>query len=151
MSLELIDLWHKKARPKPTDKDFSVQLGCHLEEVCEMLETVAFHHGTKPVAGYDMEVYVGLCGLADLLKRGKISAVVTGRRGLLDSLADQIVTAVGVGRCAGMDVPEAARRVDASNWSKFIDNEPVFDANGKIAKGPNYRKPDLTGLYEEQR
>jgi len=28
-------------------------------------------------------------------------------------------------------------------WSKFIDGHPVFDANGKIAKGKDYTPPNL--------
>jgi len=83
------------------------------------------------------------------LKTGHMEAVPRDRKDLLDSLADQIVTAVGVGHCAKMNVPEAVERVDASNWTKYVDGQPVFDDNGKVKKGPNYQKPDLTGLYEE--
>jgi hypothetical protein len=47
-----------------------------------------------------------------------------------------------------MNGPEALRRVNGSNWSKFNDDgQPIFDENGKIAKGPRYERPDLTGLY----
>ena len=35
--------------------------------------------------------------------------------------------------------------VSRSNWSKFVDGQPQFDENGKIAKPSTYRKPDLTG------
>lgn len=47
MSIESIELWHKRARPEPTDKDFNVQLGCHLEEVVEMLGTTPISGGTS--------------------------------------------------------------------------------------------------------
>ena len=40
MSTEIIELWHKRARPVPTDRDFNVQMGCHLEEIAEMLAVV---------------------------------------------------------------------------------------------------------------
>ena len=63
------------------------------------------------------------------------------------ALADQVVTAVGVGHTLGIDVPDAAGRVNASNWSKFVDGQPVFDENGKIAKGPSYQPVDLEGLF----
>jgi hypothetical protein len=31
MSVDQIELWHKRARPKPTEGDFNVQLGCDSE------------------------------------------------------------------------------------------------------------------------
>ena len=85
--------------------------------------------------------------LAEDLKSGKVQAVVEDRIEFLDSLADQIVTATGAGYMAGMKVPAALDRVNASNFSKFSDDGmPLFDANGKIEKGPNYKKVNLEGL-----
>jgi hypothetical protein len=84
--------------------------------------------------------------LSDALKAGG-DIYVNNREEFLDSIADQIVTGVGVGHCAKMQVAEAVRRVNTSNWSKFDnDGNPIFNENGKISKGPNYTPPDLTGL-----
>lgn len=63
---------------------------------------------------------------------------------LLDSLADQIVTATGVGTFLGMNVPGALAEVNRSNYSKFEDGEPVFNENKKVMKGKDYTPPDLT-------
>ncbi len=42
---------------------------------------------------------------------------------------------------------EAFRRVHASNMSKLVDGKPLRDPEtGKILKGPNYKKPDLSDL-----
>lgn len=146
MSLELIELWHKRARPEPDAAQFNVQLGCHLEEIVEMCKTLEFKTelGTAVRIG---RLFEQLEELSALLKTNALPVRVTNRKEFLDALADQIVTAVGTGHCTGMNVPEAARRVDGSNWSKFIDGYPVFDENGKIAKGPDYKPVDLTGLY----
>ena len=70
--------------------------------------------------------------------------VVKDRIGLLDSLADQIVTATGVGTFLGMNVPGALAEVNRSNYSKFEDGEPVFNENKKVMKGKDYTPPDLT-------
>lgn len=44
---------------------------------------------------------------------------------------------------------EAFRRVHASNMSKLDDNgEPILREDGKVMKGPNYKKPYLTDLLE---
>lgn len=145
-SIRSIANWHQQARPAPSDKDFNVQLGCHLEEIAEMVETLKFcTEGWEPTPGELTLLYSGLKLFADNLKRGAAVAVIRDREAFLDSLADQIVTAVGVGHCADMNVKEATARVDSSNWSKFVDGKPQFDENGKIAKPTTYRKPDLTG------
>ncbi|AFR51993.1 hypothetical protein ECBP1_0042 [Escherichia phage ECBP1] len=68
----------------------------------------------------------------------------SNRLALLDSLADQIVTATGVGTFLGMNVPGALAEVNRSNYSKFEDGEPVFNGNMKVMKGKDYTPPDLT-------
>lgn len=144
-TLREIEIWHERARPAPTADNFSVQLGCHFEEICEMLECL-----TMPGRGAEAlcEVYENLEELARSLKSGALTASVSGveRIDFLDSLADQVVTAVGVAHCAGMNMTEACKRVNASNWSKFVDGQPVFNEAGKISKGPDYAPPDLRGL-----
>lgn len=66
------------------------------------------------------------------------------RIAILDSLADQIVTATGVGTFLGMDVPGALAEVNRSNYSKFENGEPIFNENKKVMKGKDYTPPDLT-------
>ena len=85
--------------------------------------------------------------LAKDLKEGRVKVAALNRKEFLDAIADQVVTGIGVGHCAGMQTAHAVRRVDTSNWSKFIDGQPVFDANGKIAKPDSYQPPNLEGLY----
>lgn len=143
MSIESIELWHKRARQNPSEADFNVQLGCHLEEVCEMLSFMA--GATEKCADAIQKAEEAIGDLADDLKSGRMQAEITDRTEFLDSIADQIVTAVGVGHCAGMNVSGACDEVNSSNWSKFDENgHPFKDANGKISKGPNYSKPNLT-------
>jgi len=148
-TLKSIVQWHAAARPEPTLKQLSVQVGCHLEEVAEMLATL-------PVPGERVE-YVRQCmdivaTLAHSLKSGKIPLREPSRDekvALLDALCDQVVTAAGVAHCAGLDILGGLAEVNSSNWSKFVDGKPLFDENGKITKGPNYRKADLKGFVGE--
>lgn len=144
-AIESIDLWHRRARPNPTDEDFNVQLGCHFEEITEMFDTLAFDFESAREA---RAAHTVLNRLAERLKNGKGKAKIHDRRDFLDSIADQVVTGIGVAHCARMDGRTAAVRVNESNWSKFDDEgQPIRDANGKIAKGPRYTPPDLEGLY----
>jgi hypothetical protein len=151
MSIDHIELWHKRARPNPTEKDFSVQLGCHMEEFVEMIEALRFSYknGTGvEMPGKNSMIYQQIKDFSDGLKSGRITAEVADRKEMLDAMADQIVTAVGVCHTANMNAAAAVTRVNASNWSKFdVNGTPFFDQNGKILKGPNYHAPDLEGLY----
>lgn len=151
MPIDHIALWHKRARPVPTVENFNVQLGCHLEEIVEMIEALRFSHknGTGvEMPGKNSMLYQQIKDFADGLKGGRITADIADRKELLDAMADQIVTAVGVCHTANMKVATAVVRVNASNWSKFdVNGAPFFDQNGKILKGPNYHAPDLEGLY----
>ena len=147
MSIDCIELWHKRARPNPTEKDFNVQLGCHMEEFVEMIEALRFTHknGTGvEMPGKNSMIYQQVKDFADGLKSGRITADIANRKELVDALADQIVTAVGVGHTANMKITKAVDIVTTSNWSKFSpEGQPYFDQNGKILKGPNYVPPAL--------
>ena len=92
MSVDLINLWHQRARPSPTAENLDVQLGCHAEEFVEMLE--ALNGSPRIRAAID-----AVRDLADAWKGGTECAFINDRKELLDSLADQIVTATGVGHC----------------------------------------------------
>ena len=141
MSIDSIELWHRRARPEPEQKNFNVQMGCHVEEFIEMLDAVKFNN-TWTNLRYELVL------LADRLKTNMENAEIVDRKEFLDSLADQIVTAIGVGHCAGMKTSDAVDEVSRSNWSKFNDEGfPIFNEHGKIAKGPNYKRPYLEGLY----
>lgn len=146
MSTEAIELWHKRARPEPIASDFNVQLGCHFEEIQEMVCTIEGNDIIMIKLLDDFDSVVSQ--IADRLKKGISTVEIVNRNEFLDSVADQVVTGLGAAHCAGMKGAAACDRVNASNWSKFDHNgQPIRDVNGKIAKGPNYKKPDLEGLY----
>ena len=136
--------WHKRACPSPDQRALEVQFGCHVEEFLEMMQAI-----TLPGGGIlRRRLVADLEDLAKGLKDGSLQLQIKDRKDLLDSIADQMVTGVGVGYRADMHPVEALTEVDISNWSKFgEDGQPLFDDNGKVMKGPGYREPDLKGLY----
>lgn len=140
-----IELWHKRARPEPTFEDFNVQLGCHFEEIAEMV--VALAAEDRVTQNKLSELGYQIMGLAEGFKSGKLKAYANQREEFLDSIADQIVTGVGVAYCNGMKITQAMDEVNKSNWSKFDHlGQPYFDDNGKIKKGPNYTPPQLESM-----
>ena len=136
--------WFKEAKPEPTAKDVSVQIGCHFEEVAEMFDSLYMH-----------EIETILQEEANWFKsRKETNATVLmvrdiNKQELLDSLCDQVVTAIGVGYMMGFDIIGALNEVNNSNWSKFENGKAIFDENGKIKKGANYFKPDLIKFIKE--
>lgn len=141
--------WMRRAKPEPSQKDLSTQIGVHFEEVAEFIETLKVIHSDETVTD-DMKAmvqkaYNAVNDLAYMCKNYTCMGIDPNQRvDALDGLADQIVTAVGVAHCAGMDPVGALNEVNRSNFSKFDDNgNPLLDINRKIIKGPNYSKPDL--------
>ena len=144
-----VELWFRRAVPFPTDKNKDVQLGCHFEEVVEMLDCISLFaadgSGNEKLEAAKQHLHV----LAEGLKKGTLLHAVKDRKEMLDALCDQLVTGTGVAHMHSMNAAEGLTRVSASNWSKFDENgQPVFDTNGKIAKNQaTYFKCDLEGLY----
>lgn len=132
--------WFKAAKPEPTVKDAGVQIGCHYEEVAEMADALWDEEVLESAenTAYDYKdtedgfIYF----LEDLSESQRIQ--------LLDAICDQIVTAVGVAYMMGMDIEGALAEVNRSNWSKFEGGVPVFNEQGKIAKGVEYTPPELS-------
>ena len=141
--LETTSKWFDAAVPFPTARNFQVQVGVHLEEVTEMLDTLQGTDRETDAALF--QAYNSLKHLADGLKSGGFNVVISGaapEMNLLDALCDQIVTAVGVAHMCKFDVLGGMMEVNRSNFSKFVDGAPQFN-NGKIAKGPEYSPPNL--------
>lgn len=65
----------------------------------------------------------------------------------LKELADLVYVTYGYANVRGWNLDEAVRRVHASNMSKLGDDgKPIYREDGKVLKGPNYKKPDLGDL-----
>lgn len=136
--IKSIKQWFEQAVPEPTIETACVQIGCHYEEVAEMANATC-----------DFIYEDEILELAEMYKSKspeyiKLIKKLKGREDLLDSLCDQIVTAIGVAHMLGMDIEGALNEVNDSNYSKFEGGKPVFNEQGKIAKGKDYFSPDLS-------
>ena len=62
-----------------------------------------------------------------------------------DALTDILYVTYGAGHAFGINLDKCFEEVQCSNMSKLgIDGKPVYNEKGKVMKGPNYFKPDLT-------
>jgi predicted HAD superfamily Cof-like phosphohydrolase len=141
MSIKQTLEWFRAAVPNPDNRTLSVQVGCHLEEVAEMLMAVTSSGDTEAALE---AAFKALHIASDGLKTGEASIECIDRVALLDSLCDQIVTAVGIAHMMGMDIEGALTEVNRANFSKFENGHPVFLEGGKIGKGADYLAPDLS-------
>ena len=143
LNIKPIIEWFEQAKPEPEIKDQLTQIGCHFEEAAEMcaplnerklkgeLFAMSYNYKSNFADAYRLE---------NLNKADEIE--------FLDSLADQIVTAVGVAYMMGFDIQGALNEVNRSNWSKFVDGKPILNEQGKIAKPDTYSKPELEGFIK---
>ena len=61
-----------------------------------------------------------------------------------DALTDILYVTYGTGHAFGIDLDKCFDEVQKSNMSKLDKlGEPIYNTNGKIMKGPFYRKPDF--------
>lgn len=101
-------------------KGFIGQLKVHFEEVQEMVHAIDGKGGKldRTLVDTQEELSEFLTATADNEIADWYSNI--DRKELLDSLADQIVTAIGLAGRAGLDIHGALAEVAASNESKFF-------------------------------
>ena len=62
-----------------------------------------------------------------------------------DALTDILYVTYGAGHAFGVDLDKCFDEVQRSNMSKLgEDGKPIYNESGKVMKGPNYFKPDLS-------
>ena len=62
-----------------------------------------------------------------------------------DALTDILYVTYGAGHAFGIDLDKCFEEVQNSNMSKLgSDGKPIYNDAGKVMKGPDYFKPDLS-------
>jgi len=62
-----------------------------------------------------------------------------------DALTDILYVTYGAGHAFGINLDNCFEEVQNSNMSKLgNDGKPIYNDNGKVMKGPNYFKPNLS-------
>ena len=62
-----------------------------------------------------------------------------------DALTDILYVTDGAGHAFGIDLDKCFQEVQNSNMSKLgRDGKPIYNDKGKVMKGPNYFKPNLS-------
>lgn len=130
--------WFNTAKPKPTNQNVVQQMAYHFEEVAEMCKAINCHDMETALKKFKAD----LLAIASIPHKADEFVDKLNNVELLDALADQQVTAIGVGILLGYNMKGALDEVNRSNWTKFVNGKAIIDEHGKIMKG-NHQKPDL--------
>jgi len=64
---------------------------------------------------------------------------------IADALTDILYVTYGAGHAFGINLDKCFDEVQKSNMSKLgINGKPIYNDSGKVMKGPNYFKPNLS-------
>lgn len=126
----------------PSDDEVRLRIRLIGEEFCEFL--IACGMDQEMVSRIDSYIWnysEPKGGLGELT--GECDLIATA-----DALTD--LSYVITGTCVQMGLPKEALfdEVQVSNMSKF-EGGVKLDANGKVVKGPRYRKPDVAKVLRE--
>lgn len=70
---------------------------------------------------------------------------------MLSELADIVYVVYGYAASFGWNLDEAVRRIHLANMSKLgPDGKPLYRPDGKVLKGPNYTKANLSDLIRTE-
>lgn len=138
--------WLKACGKEPSPENLSLQIGCHIEEFCELLSVLRIE--SEGYAKLIERTRTDLEWFASKLKRREqqVYIPIHLRADALDALCDAEVTGNGVAYLAGFDKPQADLAVLASNDAKLVDGKPVILEGGKIGKPEGWKPPDLRGF-----
>ena len=75
----------------------------------------------------------------------KAAIKVNDIKEVADALTDILYVTYGAGHAFGINLDKCFEEVQNSNMSKLgSDGKPIYNDSGKVMKGPNYFKPDLS-------
>lgn len=143
----------RTAMRQEPDADLAVKLV--VEETAEFEEALdRFIETADPTDLVEVLKEIGdfiyvLAGLAALLEDGvrpsqEALAAFMATEEVYESATDFEATFI-----SPEQMLEIVTRIHASNMSKLGDDgQPIYDHAGKVLKGPNYRKPDLTDIAD---
>tara|TARA_Y100001970_G_C14226491_1_gene856005 strand:- start:785 stop:1153 length:369 start_codon:yes stop_codon:yes gene_type:complete len=117
----------------------------NFEDVKKFMKT--FGQEVKTKAGFPSEKIIDLrCKLIEE-ELNELKAAVKSRdiKEVADALTDILYVTYGAGHAFGINLDDCFKEVQSSNMSKLDSNgKPIYNDSGKVMKGPNYFKPNLT-------
>ena len=117
----------------------------NFESVKKFMEK--FGQEIKEKAGFPSEKITSLRYelIKEELEELKVAIEKKDIKEVADALTDILYVTYGAGHAFGIDLDKCFVEVQNSNMSKLgTDGNPIYNEKGKVMKGPNYFKPDLS-------
>ena len=117
----------------------------NFEKVKKFMQT--FGQEVKTNAGFpgDKKVDLRINLINEEFQEFKEAVEKKNIKEVADALTDILYVTYGAGHAFGIDLDKCFNEVQNSNMSKLDDNgKPIYSDAGKVMKGPNYFKPDLS-------
>lgn len=136
--------------PLPKDEKeldtYKLRLKLSIEETFELFESVVtadqYEQVFKPI----------LLGINDAITLLRIEDMDVKPVSLMDAITDIDYVNYGFANLLGLPLTQSWEEVQRSNMSKLgEDGNPVYREDGKVLKGPNYFKPDLELVYQNNK
>ena len=116
----------------------------NFEKVGQFMKTFGQEVKTKPGLSSEKINNLRINLINEELEEFKQAVKNNDLKEVIDALTDILYVTYGAGHAFGVNLDECFDEVQKSNMSKLGKNgKPIYNADGKVMKGPNYFKPDL--------
>jgi|TARA_B110000014_G_scaffold230097_1_gene191351 predicted HAD superfamily Cof-like phosphohydrolase len=117
----------------------------NFKEVKIFMEKFGQMVRTKPQFPDDKTMQLRLDLIKEELSELEEAMKTKNLKEIADALTDILYVTYGAGYAYGIDLDECFKEVQRANMSKLgEDGKPIYNDQGKVMKGPNYTKPDLS-------
>ena len=117
----------------------------NFEKVGLFMKTFGQEVKTKPSLSNDKINQLRISLINEELEELKQAISEKNLTEVADALTDILYVTYGAGHAFGINLDKCFEEVQKSNMSKLgKDGKPIFNEFGKVMKGPDYFKPDLS-------
>ena len=117
----------------------------NFDKVKTFMQTFSQEVKTKPSFSTDKINYLRYDLIKEELEELKVAMENKDLLEVADALTDILYVTYGAGHAYGIDLDKCFEEVQSSNMSKLDENRnPIYNESGKVMKGPNYFKPNLS-------
>tara|TARA_B100000575_G_scaffold268506_1_gene247471 strand:- start:1732 stop:2103 length:372 start_codon:yes stop_codon:yes gene_type:complete len=117
----------------------------NFEKVGKFMETFGQEVKSKSSLSSDKINSLRISLIEEELSELKLAIDQKNLLEVADALTDLLYVTYGAGHAFGIDLDKCFDEVQKSNMSKLDSNgKPIYNEKGKVLKGPNYFKPNLS-------
>ena len=121
----------------------------NFEKVGVFMKTFGQEIKTKPSLSSNKINTLRINLIEEELKELKHAIENKDLKETIDALTDILYVTYGAGHAFGVNLDKCFEEVQKSNMSKLgEDGRPIYNENGKVMKGPNYFKPNISKFVE---